>query len=635
MSLCIRSLALSALVGIFLLPGIVSANTASWTSGILPDLAYYYWAWGNGPYGYFPGAQDPAIHNTDNVPLDTSSDHCVAQGDIGCGWAQGLVDAAVTVNYEARIFNDDTNVEITDGNSVEVGTRVRIEPVAYDTNDVSWVGTGGSFDSPYGRWVANAGPLALSCNAGDLITGGDPATYILLNMNPPTNGLLSSTNADCTGNVCTLNTPGLATFNFEFDDTYGKFYYRFETGGDCYAFNAPMREGNPYDASLWGGGPFCEGHNCVPGPDYQVDVPAQSISFSLNVTPPPAVPPGTPTLTGPITGYVGDTLQYTCTVPSSDTGTARCGFDLDSDSTADTYVPSGVPPFPAINTPQVFDFPAIAAGTYTISAVAEDDNYAQSVAWSTPITVTISERPCPIASFGLCNLPETASGSGYNQLCGGAVGRCNYSCNDGTWTAVENSCTPPTVTNLEICTLDLSSCANVGGTLVTDVNEPLSITWASVAADVCSVSEKPAHSDFTTGDDPDGTDNTGIFANPLPSIVDTYQISCSYNGGTPVYAETYVSTSAFLPVLSTSMTVVRSGSTVRLNWNTNNGDESLCTLAGAGVDTSDLTNGTTNGAPDAQTGYVDVVVHGRTTFTLTCPAGIALKTVEIIPVSWE
>lgn len=617
---------LFAIIFMFLLgrADVVEAvKSTTWTSAAIPELNYYYWAW-----GWWPPTPDPTIHNSDDVPLDTSSDDCIVNGDLGCGWAKGLEAGAVAdVTYRARLVNDVTNVEIVDGTTVPVGTRVRVEAMPYDGTDIWWVGTGASYDSPYGRWVAGAGPLALSCNAEDYLNGTTDEVYTLLNVNPPASSLITSTNASCVGNVCTLNTAGASTFNFQFAATKGKFYYRFATGGDCYAFNAPMRSGVVPINNFWGfDGNYCEGHNCLAGPDYELSVPARTISFSLDVVN-PSLPPGAPSFTGPITGLVGQTLTYTCNVPSSDTGNARCGVDLDEDGIADTYNPAGLPPFSGIGTDLTFDLSWATAGTYRIQAIAQDDNY-QDSAWSTPIDVTITEAPCASATYGLCELPPTSSGSSAAPSCTDAMGVCNYSCSNSVWTQVSNTCVPPTIDTFRVCTQDMLTCANSGGTLDIDVSTPLTIEWDSSNADLCTA---VLGTGFGTGNNFDGSDSTGIVANSLPGQTDTYRIACNYNGGTPVESTVYVSTNATLPILTTTQTVVERGDTVRLNWNTNNGNETLCTLEGAGVTTSDLSNGTDG----ADTGYVDVMVDGRATYTLTCPGGVALKTVEIIPTSWE
>jgi hypothetical protein len=185
-----------------------------------------------------------------------------------------------------------------------------------------------------------------------------------------------------------------------------------------------------------------------------------------------------------------------------------------------------------------------------------------------------------------------------------------------------------TIDTFRVCTQDLLNCADAGDTLLTDVNTPLTITWDSSGTDICTAVTGPG---FGTGDATDGTDTTDLFASALGETMTTYRIACTMGSAIPVEEIVYVSTNAALPTLSTSATVVRAGDTVRLNWNSNSALESACTLSGPGVSTSDLTNGT----GDDTSGYVDVNINGRSTYTFSCPSGTAVKTVEIVPSTWE
>lgn len=225
----------------------------------------------------------------------------------------------------------------------------------------------------------------------------------------------------------------------------------------------------------------------------------------------------------------------------------------------------------------------------------------------------------------------------------GYTGTCTYQCmgwNGTTYESVlKNSnweikatpgdeCRAMSIDVFRVCSSDLTHCAETGETLTVDVSTPLTITWNSTETDLCTA---VSGSGFNTATLTDGSDTVGNTAPALPEQIDTYSIACNDNGNTPLQASVVVETSINLPVLTASATVLPTGSTTRLTWDTNTGDEGLCTLTGAGVSTSDLTNGT----GDAQTGYVDVVIEGRTTYTLECPSGVALKTFEIIPATWE
>jgi hypothetical protein len=183
----------------------------------------------------------------------------------------------------------------------------------------------------------------------------------------------------------------------------------------------------------------------------------------------------------------------------------------------------------------------------------------------------------------------------------------------------------PVIDTFDVCTQDGVTCASAGATLTTDLGTPLRLTWSSSNTDLCTAVNGVG---FSTGNATGGFDDTGMAAGDSP----LYRIACNMGGNTPTESTVYVTTNGTLPTLSSSVTIVQSGATILLSWNTNNGDETTCSLSGAGVDSSDLANGTGN----AQDGQVEVEVNGRTTFTLDCGVdGIALKTVEIIPISWE
>ncbi len=92
-----------------------------------------------------------------------------------------------------------------------------------------------------------------------------------------------------------------------------------------------------------------------------------------------------------------------------------------------------------------------------------------------------------------------------------------------------------------------------------------------------------------------------------------------------------VTGSVGVPDLSATNLLVEQNNPTNLNWNTNNGNESLCTLTGGTITTNPLSPT----AGDVNTGTKQVTVTARTTYTLTCPTGSDTVTVEVVPRGFE
>jgi hypothetical protein len=91
-----------------------------------------------------------------------------------------------------------------------------------------------------------------------------------------------------------------------------------------------------------------------------------------------------------------------------------------------------------------------------------------------------------------------------------------------------------------------------------------------------------------------------------------------------------------LPTLTTTSRIVKIGTTVPIQWDTNNGNENICTLTGGGLGTaySPIPLGGVT-ATEFETGTINQTINGRTTYTLTCPSGSAVLTVDVIPEDGE
>jgi hypothetical protein len=86
------------------------------------------------------------------------------------------------------------------------------------------------------------------------------------------------------------------------------------------------------------------------------------------------------------------------------------------------------------------------------------------------------------------------------------------------------------------------------------------------------------------------------------------------------------------PKLTADTLITKIGGPVTLSWDTNNGDEGLCTLTGGDIAaryTPIPRIGTT--ADERETGSVQSLVQGKTTYVLRCGAVTDSVTVGIIP----
>jgi hypothetical protein len=260
--------------------------------------------------------------------------------------------------------------------------------------------------------------------------------------------------------------------------------------------------------------------------------------------------------------------------------------------------------------------------TVSEGTAGENNNFS---GWSAPFTVT-APGSCTSTTVGQCNLPAATNGQNTSGSCTtGYSGTCAYTCSNGTWTSPTGSCNAPVVTTFKVCTDGTSNCTDAPGTHSVAVSTPLTLTWGS-NSDSCSA---VTGTGFSTNGLPNGSD--GITSAATPNTSTTYTVACSYGGGTPVQRSLTILTASAAPTLTSNKSTVAVGGTITLSWDTNNGNEGLCTLTGGGLTSATLTNGT----GDAETGSASVTITGRTTFTLTCNGQVDLQTVEVIPVGWE
>ncbi len=469
-------LALSFLLCFSLASEMAEAKSVTWSSDPLPQLNYF-WRF------------DPTF-SSDTVPLDTA-----ANCGTNCGWGLGLTSGALAqVAYRSKMVDFDTKNEILDGSSVPIGTKIEIirETSSLDT-DISWFGSGKSFDSPYGRWVNAAGPVPFACRTEDLLNPFIFSfewifglflnlhfnVYVLLNVNPPLASLVSpSPNLSCLGMVCTVVAPGPISAGIRFDDTYGRFYYRYYTTdwipNGCSANNVPMRPGNLPELGCGG----VDGANCLPPPEYTLSVPAQTITFNLTAVSsnnPPTIPTVIPQ---PFSGNTSTSYPFTFTSTDPDNDQIAYEVDWNNDSLPDEstlFVLSG--------TSQSLSNPLtqwIVSGTYPFKVRAKDNQGGFSP-WATPsVTLaTIVNGTCGLASGFSFDTLDTfnpalcASGTQTNFLSTGTGWTWGCNGSGGGTSTLPNACTATTKTYI------LSAVKNLGpsaaGTIIDTTPTAMSI----------------------------------------------------------------------------------------------------------------------------------------------------------------
>ena len=601
---------LMVLVGFSFGAGQVEAKTVTWSSGSIPELSYFA-NWGNGRTGT---NQNGWI----DAQTDAAASISICFNTVFCGWSDSLVAGAIAqVTYKSEVVYNGTNTVVPDNASLPIGTVVNVREIAKLDTDIVWFGTGTSADSPYGRWVANAGPRTdIGClpsdNTGTVsITGYPISSYHLLNLNPPTPYLSAASNLSCVGSVCTVTGTGPVSVTMTFPATYGKFYSRYfgdDSNWTCAGNNVPLRVTNyiPSKAYI---DPFSGARACVyidplanpvvgcnPGPDYTLQVPAQSISFAFTGYN-PNNPPNTPTITGPATGYSGQSLSFTANGTDPDGDTVRYLFDWNNDSVGDEWAPAW-PGLVNSGTSQALTHSWPSDGTFNIKVMTMDSNGTYS-AWSAPIGVTISTAGvCGVANgaalaaaptTGLC-LSGTASAVGgvshgpYSWTCNGSNGGPSQTC--------ATVAVAPTVT----FTPNPSSVF---------LREQSDLVWTVDGASSCTGS-----TGGPSWDGPktfSGTDHKLI--TPLTTTV--YRLTC-YGLGNSSLSTTKTATVTINPPsvsLSASPTLIGSGDSSTLTWTVRGADR--CVASGGWNGDKDFLNGT----------YTETVTPNvTTTYNLTCTA---------------
>ena len=524
------------------------------------------------------------------------------------------INMSYSVSYKANLYNDSAGgVLLNDGDVISTGTQIRFQDGPYIDSDISWFGTGWTSSSPYGTWGLNANkPTADKFSAYSEL--GIAAHQGVLSVNPPINFTVSHTGSaglSCNGagTVCTVASPGTINAIANFTNSPAEGIVSLDNGCNegwfpLNQFEFSLGYPNPVvplpttyanNINFWGA--YGQGW-LVPPPnpyvlsnyDYSsatyrttTGIPSQTIPFTLTAV---AVgnPPNAPTIVGPTTGITDTAYTFTLTGTDPDGDTIRYGLDWNSDNLVDQQIPpsTGVPSTDYVpsGTEQSVDHTWLSTGTYTFQALTQDINSGSS-GWTTH-TITIDTLP--------------------------------------TCTSIP--------ANTVVCTGD--EVTGFTGSIASSLQEfSTSCTLPQRCEYLCAQGYLYSAGTCTPTQCNDGMNN-----DVEDALIDMADPGCENN---------ITNNDEFNlpenPVVSVDRRTVVKDDTVTLTWDTNNGNESLCTLTAFSGGPNLIT---ADGEPnDPNTGSQNVTIPARSTYTLSCPnplGGTPLTdtvSVDIVPVGTE
>lgn len=364
----IASFAILLALGSFGLGEQADAKSISWSSGSIGDLCF----------------------ESDDEPNQYAD-----------AWFAGIVNPSATVAYQVTLKNVDTGAEIADGAIIPVGTRVRLVPKVMENTDICWFGSGTDIDTPFGYWQSNGSRLSnaeIMTLSNSIFYGPYVSTgylddkiriYAIFSVNPYSTTFSHSGTAglSCSSDnsECTITSAGNIRASANFSATYGKFYRKWKF------FDLPKFPSAIFKILVTqeqmenGGGSDLPGRRCSnSSSDWQLSVPAQTISFSLTAVGGNNAPVA-PTVTGN-GGMVDTSLPFTATSTDPDGDTLRYGFDWDKDGSVDQWMPAIG--HVASGTAQTVSHAWITEGNKAFQILAEDSKGSRS-AW-TPYAVAVS-----------------------------------------------------------------------------------------------------------------------------------------------------------------------------------------------------------------------------------------------------
>ncbi|MEI6650544.1 MAG: hypothetical protein WCL23_03870 [Candidatus Moraniibacteriota bacterium] len=310
-------------------------------------------------------------------------------------WPSALKNSNVSITYNARMIDAATGREYHDGDNVFVGSKVRFEPIAFQNTDISWFGTGMSYDTPFGHWQQDASAPPVQCYPEEEMSdverqyglAGYTHVYIPFMVDPPSVSYTHSGSAQlsCNGSgaECLVQSSGTIGATVDFGNTFGQFYFRrIMEGYDnsaCKGNNTPLSLAKKFKLSTL----------YYP---FKLQVPKTSVPFSLNAVSPSA-PPTDPVVTGPVSGLISQPYDFTATSTDPDGDTLRYGFDWNKDGQVDQWVPGTG--YVASGSAQTADYSWTVIGVKSFQVLAEDKNGSRS--GFTPYSITVAD-----GNFRMC-----------------------------------------------------------------------------------------------------------------------------------------------------------------------------------------------------------------------------------------
>lgn len=217
-------------------------------------------------------------------------------------WA--MQNIYVRVNYGANVRNLDTGALLTNGATIQQGTRLHYEPDPIANSGSLWQGhVNEGHNGYYGDtqdiyWNANATlPAGFACEADDYLgqVRYDPAgprgttlfqsLWAAFSANPPSFSVTHSGTASLTvdpsdpsGRTFTVTSPGTINSSAVFSSTYGKFYSKVGNGASFFGPRYPVTvctdEGSMMFNRYWEDNAYTDTFN----------IPSQIIDFDFTVT---------------------------------------------------------------------------------------------------------------------------------------------------------------------------------------------------------------------------------------------------------------------------------------------------------------------------------------------------------------